>query len=295
MDLTLIPQLNGENYLVWRRLIEGLLWEQDLFLEVMKPDDAAVEAMPADVILKKHIKAQSIVLRHIRGDIASTIPDGLIVPDMLKHLEGVHERNSFFAQQRLLAQISRIRYTTGSFKEHADLMTGLFNQLAATGWQDTEAAKVAQFINTFPAKFEPIVTWFQLYSIASGRPVQLSTAVRYFVEHEERCRLREAEAAAELARHGEQIQRGTFQRGWKRTEWWRTHKLCHFCKKPGHLQRFCYARKNKMRMMAMGKDPNFQVCKLTLLQIIIQFFQNLLNGCPAGNPWLINNLVCYNQ
>lgn len=215
-----IQKLNNSNYPSWRFKVELLLIREELWRYVepgVKPAAVAADAWDAG-----DAKARATIGLLIDDNQHSLIRAVKTARDTWLALKNHHEKTSLTSKVSLLKRICDKRYSEGdSMEEHLFDMEELFSRLANAGQELEENLAVAMILRSLPSSFDALTTALESRDEAD---LTLELVKRKLLDEAAK---RQGAATDSVLKVKEDCRRK------------KQVIVCHFCKQPGHKQRFC--------------------------------------------------------
>lgn len=252
-------KLTSTNYSIWRPMMEDLLYCRDLY------DPIAVTITEGSISSSKPTKPEKMsdgdwvkLQRKTLGTIRQWVDISIFnhvsqesdpyVP--WKKLEGLYERKTAHNKASLIKKLVNLKLRTGkSVSEHLNDFQDIINKLTTMKIVLDPELQALFLLSSLPDSWETLVV-----TISNSAPdgVLSVDVIKESMFNEE---IRRKEMGVDnshalvVEKRGRSKSRGPKGRGASRrrsksrdeTE----TKTCHYCNKPGHIQKYCYRRKRE--------------------------------------------------
>lgn len=226
-----MPKLNGANWCTWKLRIESLLENEDLWDVVVKPVPAADKQNADWVSDNRHAKAK--ILLFLEDNQLRHVKDKKTAHEAFNSLKAHHEKSTRSAKVSLLKKLCSLNHTErGDVEQHLLKIEELFDRLAAAGMSLDEDTKICMLFRSLPESYDTLVT---ALDCLSDKEISVDLVRSKVLDENQRRAERESGSAPK----GEKALRAAG--GGKG----RGPRLCHYCKKPGHLVANCWKKQKE--------------------------------------------------
>lgn len=214
-----LQKLNNGNYPSWRFKGELLLVREDLWRYVtpgLKPETEAVAVWNAG-----DAKARATIGLLIEDNQHALIRPSKTAKEAWTALQNHHQKVSLTSKVSLLKRICDKRFTEGEdMAEHVFALEELFSSLANAGQQLEENLMVAMILRSLPSTYDTLTTALES---RSDDDLTLELVKRKLLDEAAKRQGPGTDSAMKVGQNSRK----------KKTV------VCHYCKKPGHIQKEC--------------------------------------------------------
>lgn len=247
-------KLTSTNYSIWRPMMEDLLYCKDLFdpidVDKTKKDDQPTK--PEKMTEKEWEKLKRKTLGTIRQWIDISIFNHVSQEteplELWRKLEGLYERKTAHNKASLIKRLVNLKLKPGkSVSEHLSDFQDIINKLTVMKIVLDDELQALFLLSSLPDSWETLVV-----SISNSAPDGTLSldVIKESMFNEE---LRRKEMGVDISQalvvenRGRSKSRGPKGRGKSKyrskSKDGREPTICHYCSKPGHIQKFCYKLK----------------------------------------------------
>ena len=257
-SVAVVP-LNGSNYATWKiqcrmALIKDGLWSIVNGTEEAPGEDAAAERRTKFAARKDRALATIVLsvepsLLYLLGDLQDPI-------QVWKKLEDQFQKKSWVNKLSLRCKLYSLKLEEkNSVQDHIRRMTEIFDELSVVGDKISEEDRVVHLPASLPDSFSMLVT--ALESNAEVPAMELGTER---LLHEER-KLKDQSSSTGVSSNSALTTRDQMRRKGPR---------CHYCKRFGHIQRYCNERvQNEKKLTSTNQhEKKHRVHKVEVKQTV---------------------------
>ena len=250
-DLKSISKFNGQNFQLWKFQIRAALVAHDLLGIVEGRDLKPTQANPAtdenttqiQAWTKKNAKDMFYLSSTMEYSQLEYLVTCLSAHEMWKKLSEIHEQKSASNKLAMTTKFHEHRMSPGdSIAQHFAKLENMANQLKDIGEAVSDIMIMAKIISTLPTKFNAFVSAWDSVPTESQNLTNLRERLL-----REQARMTSADdadkafAAMSISKKGN----GNHHRDDKKER--EKSLTCNFCKRQGHIARYCYARKRAQK------------------------------------------------
>lgn len=220
-----IPRLNGANWATWKVRVENLLCREDLWDVVANDIPAEADRTPAWVTSDRKAKATLVLL--LEDSQLSLVKNCAHAREVFDALKAYHQKASRSVRVSLLKKLCSTNLPErGDLEHHLLEIDELFDRLDAAGTTLDSDTKICLLLRSLPPSFDGLVT---ALDSRSGDDISLDVVKSRLMDDYHRRLERETGSARKV----EKAMRSAESHSEKES------RVCHFCKKVGHLRRNC--------------------------------------------------------
>lgn len=234
-----VDPLNGDNYIAWRRRLEWILDDQDLWgitigLEKKPTPADATKVKPEEDLAiaewtRKEKKARKEICLRISDEYLVYIDQTMTAPDVWIKLQGIFESKASVGLTHIRREFFRTMAEDGTnMEEHIRKLHGLHQQLKARGQDITDTEFTNTLLTSLPASWASFITTIN----ASGIAITSETLIGRILDED---RSRHAGSGRQTALKVQNSRTKTEQSG-------ATKGKCRNCGKKGHYVKDCWAK-----------------------------------------------------
>lgn len=216
-----IIKLNNENYFVWKYRVEMLLIKEGLWNAVNEPKPEPVTTVWTDM----NNKARAYISLLVSDNQLNHVRNAATALEAWTNLKNYHEKASLSNKVRLMREICSLKLAEGGDADvHVNMMTELFEKLAALGENLSDNWRVAMLLSSLPHSYDTLITALET---RPENDLTLSMVQSKLVE--EGRKRSSTHSEVEMALKSTHIQS---HQAYSSME-------CYFCKETGHAKRDC--------------------------------------------------------
>lgn len=259
------PKLNGTNWSTWKVRIENLLQREDLWDVVensSKPKETSDDDWKTN---NRHAKANIILA--IEDNQLPLVKNQETAHDVFNALKKYHEKNTRSVKVSLLKKLCALNLDEhGDTEQHLFKIDELFDRLSAAGLSLDEDTKICMIFRSLPTSYETLVT---ALDCLSDDDISVELVRSKIVDESQRRIERDSSSTTQRNEKAHVSAENNRQR---------TPRLCHFCKKPGHLVANCKKKQKENKYNGNAK---------TVLSTVLGT-AFVVNG-GSSNAWIIDS------
>lgn len=249
-----ITKLNGENWTIWKFQVQVTLKSKGYFAVVEGITQRPVPPAETKDWDSKDARAQEIIVSRVDDKIVTHLLTCQTSADMWKKLKNIYEHQSQVSVHLLTQKFFSLQYQEGHTAEFMSQLEEIKGNLKALGEEISDKMIVTKVLMSLPENMKHFVTAWESTPEANRTLTDLMS--RLMLE-EERNKCSETSAALAVQKlairreynkigHKTQIKCFECEGPHLRRNCPNLVKInCHFCKKPGHKEQFCWFKKQK--------------------------------------------------
>jgi len=215
---------------------------QDL-LEIVEGESQMPEEDGAEkkAWIKDNARAMSILSASMDYNQLECLVACTTAAEMWTRLSSVHEQKSASSKLSLMTKFHEYRmHPADSVAQHIGKVEAMANQLKDVGEPVSDTTKMAKILGSIPSKYNAFISAWESVSEENQSLDQLRERL---IREETRTSSEEiTRALATTSISTPQLKHGT-ERVESGNSGKRKHLYCNFCKKPGHLTKYCFLKK----------------------------------------------------
>ncbi|VFQ89135.1 unnamed protein product [Cuscuta campestris] len=252
--------LDSTNYSIWKIRIEDYLCSKDLLNPILYKESPTGVDEKAWTTLNR--KAIASIRQYVSLSVLQHVANETNAFEMWKKLESMYERNNAMGKASLIRKLVKLQYKDGdSIVVHMNEFQGVVNQLAGMKMKLEDELQALLLLSSLPDSWDTLVV-----SLSNSAPDGKMTMemVKASLLNEEARRKEsgypsqaEANVILESSR-GRSKSRNPYYRDKSRgrSKSRKRDFICHYCQKPGHIERFCKKKKRDMSRERKDKNEN---------------------------------------
>ena len=248
-----VTLLKGENYATWKIQCRMALMKDGLWGMVCGSD----EVPENDEALRKYIikrdRALSIIVLAVDTTLLYLLDDPVDPAVVWKTLEDQYQKKSWANKLRLRRKLYSLKVDEDQpIQKHLKSMSEIFQELSIIGHPVDEEDKVVQMLSSLPKSYEMLVTALE----ANSEIPRMESITEKIIHEERKLKAKEKVSKEEKVLAAENYSRSHSQENNSEA------RKCFYCKKPGHIKRFCNKlkqdedarnKKEKANIVQLGK------------------------------------------
>lgn len=231
-------KLNGTNWQTWKVRVEMLLQREDLWTVVSEP--FPLEEGRDDEWRNADRKAKATLVLLLEDSQLSLIKNCTSAHEVFNALKSYHQKTTRSVRVSLLKKLCAVNLPErGNLEEHLREIDDLFDRLDAAGTELDKDTKVCMLLRSLPPSFDGIVA-----ALDSREDDDISLDIVKSKLMDEYHRRLEREGVGTGSKSEKAMQSVNNKS--------KESRVCHFCKRAGHLRRDC--RKFKAQKAESGAE-----------------------------------------
>ncbi|KAL7288350.1 hypothetical protein TKK_0017683 [Trichogramma kaykai] len=245
-----ISKFNGENFQLWKFQVRNILVAHDL-LEIVegtekKPESTATNAAAVKSWIKSNAEAMFVLSSSIEYSHLQYLITCNTAAEMWSKLSSIHEQKTSTNKLALTTKFHEHRMAAGdSIAQHISKIENMASQLKDIDVTVSDTMIQAKILGSLPTKFHPFISAWE--SVPEDKQTLDNLRERLLREEnrlsnsDDTCHAL-ASMTISNGKNQEKTQgnSGNNHNSKKRVK-------CNFCKKPGHLEKYCFAKKRQNR------------------------------------------------
>lgn len=246
-DLRNITKFDGQNFQLWKFQIKAIFVAYDL-LNIVEGIEAKPE-VPDDsrnIWIKKDARAKFILSSSMEYSQLEYLITCNTAAEMWTKLSAIHEQKSASNKLALTTKFHEYRMASGdSIAQHIAKIENIANQLKDIDENLSDTMIMAKILGTLPSKYNAFVSaWDSVVATEQTLPRLRERLIREEARMTSMDEVSSALATSSISTDGKRSHRQP------RNSDPAAHKKktsCSFCKKTGHISKFCFARKRALK------------------------------------------------
>uniref|UniRef100_A0ABD2XH93 CCHC-type domain-containing protein n=1 Tax=Trichogramma kaykai TaxID=54128 RepID=A0ABD2XH93_9HYME len=276
-DLKNIPKFNGQNFQLWKFQIKAVLVAQDL-LEIVegtetKPVAGADNANATKVKewTEKNAKAMFALSSSIDYSQLDYLVNCASPNEMWKKLSNIHEQKSTSNKLALTTKFHEYRKSPNDFiAQHVANIENIASQLKDIGQTVSDVMIMAKIISTLPSKYNAFIS---AWDSVPDTDQTMDKLRERLLREETRMSADDDIPRAFAATTIDTKNNGRKQPGDKKKS-----LVCNYCKKPGHIARYCFLKKRDKKSQKKENESSGDDFSRTTAFVMSQPSDNFKNN-----------------
>ena len=252
--------LDSTNYSIWKIRIEDYLCSKDLLDPILYKD------RPTGVVEKDwtslNRKAVASIRQYVSLSVLQHVANETNAFEMWKKLETMYERNNAMGKASLIRRLVKLQYKDGnSIVVHMNEFQGVVNQLAGMKMKLEDELQALLLLSSLPDSWDTLVV--SLSNSAPDGKMTMDMVTASLLNEESRRKesgfssqveanvIPESSRGRSKSRNPQNRDKSKGRSNSRRREF-----TCHYCQKPGHIERFCRKKKREMSRERKEKNEN---------------------------------------
>lgn len=217
-----IAKLNGTNWQTWKIRLESLLSREDVWYTIAD----AIPAVKTEKWKTDDRRAKATLILMLEDNQLSLVKNCVCARDAFDALKKFHQKTSRSVRVSLLKKLCAMNMPDrGDLEQHLHEVDEHFDRLDAAGTELDKDTKICMLLRSLPPSFDNLVI---ALDSRSDDDISMDVVKSKLMDEYHRRLEREGGSATKS------------EKAMRSAESARNEKrVCHFCKKPGHIQRNC--------------------------------------------------------